>query len=148
MRSENPLSVQGGFWWKMRSRTEKSRIWWTSATRTERLECSKRLETIINRKIIIFYIEAIPPKNFQLQKKYIFSESKKCFSKIFEKISKIDHIRPPWTLVIALKKNMTICSTSPKAAPHRFSARSDHYPEPPGPENFISRIKSLTLGAP
>ena len=40
-----------------------------SGTRGERLECSKRCENIINRKIIIFYIEAIPQFFFQLRKK-------------------------------------------------------------------------------
>ena len=52
--------------------------------RGEGLECSKRAENIINREITIFYIEAIPPKNCQLRKKYFCSDSKKSFSEIFE----------------------------------------------------------------
>ena len=39
-----------------------------------------------------FLHRSYTPKKFPAQKNLFFSESKKCFSKIFEKISKIDHI--------------------------------------------------------
>jgi hypothetical protein len=41
------------------------------------LECSEQAENIINGKIWFFYIEAVPPKKFQLRKKYFFEVKKK-----------------------------------------------------------------------
>ena len=43
----------------------------------EGLECSKRAKNLINRKITIFYIEAIPPKNSNVEKKNCRSIEKK-----------------------------------------------------------------------
>ena len=41
-------------------------------------ECRDHSENLINRKFGKFYIEAVPPKNFQLRKNiYIFSSAKK-----------------------------------------------------------------------
>ena len=49
-------------------------VFFYSGTRGERLECSKRCENIINRKIIIFNIEFVT--------QLFFSSSKNMFSKI------------------------------------------------------------------
>ena len=51
----------------------------------EGLECPKRVENIINRKIINFYIEAMPKFFSQLRKKIFFSSSEKNLKNMFEK---------------------------------------------------------------
>ena len=43
-----------------------------SGAEGEGLECSDHAENIINRKIGTFYMEAIPPKIFQLRQKIFF----------------------------------------------------------------------------
>ena len=49
----------------------------------DRLECSKRCENIIHRKIIIFYIEAIPQIFSQLRQKIFFRARSKYFPEFF-----------------------------------------------------------------
>ena len=58
----------------------------------EALECSERSENLINRKIINFYIEAIPPKKLSTPKKYFF-EARKNENQKFQKpkMSKIEN---------------------------------------------------------
>ena len=67
---------------------EKMLIWRSDL---EELEYPEHLENLINRKITIFYIEAIPKKISQLRKKYIFfqprTDEKNIFFLRIEKIS-------------------------------------------------------------
>ena len=70
------------------------------------MECSERVENIINRKITIFYIKAIPQNVSQLQQKICFRARSK---------NNFDFFRAFWVLVMAwLLKPQWVKLNSPR----------------------------------